>query len=122
MSGNNHSSSVSQASNTNTIMNAFQIRLNNIAITMGTLDKEAADSFGVEYSEKDYASPYPDFMFGSLHWFDIIGAAITRLELGEHTWDEVITEYANADNPAYEPFNRLCKEWEAKNYIPVTVE
>lgn len=103
-------------------MKAFQIRKNNIALTIVTLDAEAADSFGVKYSEKEYASPYPDYCFGALNWFDMIGAAIARLELGEHTWDEVIAEYASKENPAYEPFNKLCKEWEKKGYIPVTVE
>lgn len=57
------------------------------ALTMGALDKEAADFWGVEVHPKYYASPNQ-----GLNWFDTIGYAITDS-------DNYRTSYTNFGDP-----------------------
>lgn len=95
------------------------------AIAIDDLDKEACELWGVEYRDKDYATPFikkpftnPDNLEGvaltrakliyemdapSLNWFDMIGAKIAYSWYKAVTWSEIKTEIISGC--AYHFFN-----------------
>lgn len=101
------------------------------ALSMGKLDKEAAEFFGVPYSEKKYAKPNPR----ATDWYNLIGYTIANFPYkGRLSWDDVVgrllcTAAFATDSfdelhnciIAYKPHIELCYHWKSKGYIPVSL-
>lgn len=101
------------------------------ALSMGELDKEAAEFFGVPYSEKKYAKPNPI----ATDWYNLIGYTIANSSYkGRLSWDDVVghilrtvafatDSFDELHNciMAYKPHIELCYYWKAKGYTPVYV-
>ena len=98
------------------------------ALSMGELDKEAAEFFGVSYDEERYAIPSPSYA----SWYDVIGYNITSLEKGMWQWNDIINQFLNIWSfntssveqleriiKVFEPYLSLCYHWKSKGYIPV---
>lgn len=110
----------------------FQIRKKNFdLLTMGELDREAAEFFQVPVDDKFYAAPAP-----GLDWFNWIGYAIARLPAGEEPkeWSEVIGSMVgfisigekSADDilkqiNSLKPLIALCIHWQQLGYKPYSV-
>lgn len=100
------------------------------ALTIGELDKEAAEFWKVEYSQEKYAS----FAFGA-DWFNWIGYSIARQKTkGKQEWCTIIGEISDSiaicknDSKSYfdglqkmKPMFDLVFYWKSKGYIPVTL-
>ena len=91
-------------------MNKFQILdKNGKALTMGELDKEAAEFWGKEVHSKHYANPFPEkrasedaplsekmrikyenAMNNSSNWFDVIGWNIANQGTYTYGWHNVV--------------------------------
>ena len=78
-------------------MNAFKILdKNGKALTMGELDKEAAEFWGKEVHPKHYANPFPDKKISkdtpyNVHnWFDVIGLNIACQDDYTSGWQNVV--------------------------------
>lgn len=99
------------------------------ALSMGELDKEAAEFFGVSYNEEQYAKPNPI----ATDWYNLIGYVITNSPYkGRFPWTEIVghilhivafatDSFDELHNCiiAYKPHIELCYHWQAKGYIPV---
>ncbi|HMT02783.1 MAG TPA: hypothetical protein PKD00_05655 [Burkholderiales bacterium] len=69
-------------------MNKFQIlNKDGIAISMNTLDKEAAEFWNVKVDEKSYAKPNDN----SMDWYNTVGYAITIQGNYTSGWHNVVT-------------------------------
>lgn len=97
-------------------------------LSMGELDKEAAEFFGVSYNEKRYASPPSTFV----NWHDIIGYNIASSEKGMLQWNDIIgrilkvctiststIEHLEWSIKVFRPYISLCYHWKSKGYVPV---
>ena len=98
-------------------------------LSMGELDKEAAEFFGVSYDEKQYAKPNPRVM----DWYNLIGYTIAYSPYkGRLSWDDVVghilrtvafatDSFDELHNCiiAYKPHIELCYHWKTKGYTPV---
>lgn len=101
------------------------------ALSMGELDKEAAEFFGVPYSEKKYAKPNPI----ATDWYNLIGYTIANSSYkGRLSWDDVVghilrtvafatDSFDELHNciMAYKPHIELCYHWKSKGYTPVSL-
>lgn len=100
-------------------MKQFQIRLNNVAISINDLDKIAAEVFNVPFSEHEYAKPV-----GGLDWYNVIGWQIASKPVT--TWEEVslaLNDYLfnGVDDKASAPYFSLIYKFEELGYVPVTL-
>lgn len=104
---------------------------NKNAITIGNLDREAADFFGVEFDDKLYACPKGK---RGLDWFNWIGYSIARQpKKGNREWREIIGDMTSTcaickdKDEFFKDFENLrelielCFHWKAKGYIPVSL-
>ena len=110
----------------------FQILNNGKPLTMGELDKSAADFWGVEIDPKEYVAP-KGFIW-PMTWFNFIGESIAMMPKGTHDWSDVIgylcrvaasgdtsfTEFQHSV-VAYKHFIELCFYWKSLGYVPVTL-
>lgn len=111
-------------------MNAFQIlNSNNIPISLGELDKEAAEFWNIDISDR-YVTPNQR----TDSWFQSIGAVISQMSEGKHEWFDVIGKLCGIAAIGetsflaildaityYEPYIDLCLYWNSKGYTPVTI-
>lgn len=103
-------------------MKQFQIRLNNVAISINDLDKIAAEVFNVPFSEHEYAKPV-----GGLDWYNVIGWQIASKPVT--TWEEVslaLNDYLSdcVDDKVrvvFAPYFSLIDKFEELGYVPVTL-
>lgn len=105
-------------------MKQFQIRLNNVAISINDLDKIAAEVFNVPFSEHKYAKPV-----GGLDWYSVIGWQIASRPVT--TWDEVrlaLTDYLfyrilfdDKASVVCAPYFALIDKFKELGYVPVTI-
>lgn len=95
-------------------------------LSMGELDKEAAEFFGVPYDEERYASPT------LISWFEVVGYNIARSKKEILSWNDIIAqilqictictstmEHLERSIEGYRPFISLCYHWKSKGYTPV---
>lgn len=108
----------------------FQILCNNEPLTMSTLDKSAADFWGVEISDH-YTAPKGRHWTDS--WYQCIGAAIAQMPKKKYEWSDIIGKLCGiaaigeTSFPAvldsikfYEPYIELCLYWKKQGYTPVS--
>lgn len=113
---------------------AFQILdKNNNAITLGQLDKEAANFWDVEVNSKSYAKP-KNFPAIGCDWYNWVGLSIAQLPANKYIeWSDVVGKLCaiaaigevNMEGlldsiKAYKPFIDLCFYWQSKGYKPVS--
>ena len=98
-------------------------------LSMEELDKDAAEFFGVQYNEHQYAKPNPR----SEDWCNVIGYIIvTYPRKGDLTWEGLISRISfisafaahSSDEyhryiMGYKPHIELCYHWKTKGYTPV---
>ncbi len=98
-------------------------------LSMGELNKEATEFFGVQYNEKQYAKPSPR----STDWYNMIGYIIANYRYkGNLVWSDLVGQIlciaAFATDSfdelhnciiAYKPHIELCYHWKSKGYTPV---
>ena len=97
-------------------------------LSMGELDKEAAEFFGVPYNEKRYASPPST----PVNWHDVIGYNIASSEEGMLPWYDIIGRilrvctigtstmgHLDCSIKVFRPYISLCYHWKSKGYTPV---
>lgn len=108
----------------------FQILCNNEPLTMGALDKSAADFWGVETSDFNATPKGRHWTDG---WFQFIGGTIAQMPKGNHGWFEIIGKLCGIaaigeksfpdilrSIEYYKPYIELCLYWDAQGYIPVS--
>lgn len=108
----------------------FQILCNNEPLTMGTLDKSAADFWGVETSDH-YTAPKGRHWTDS--WYQHVGTAIAQMPQRKYDWSDIIGKLCGiaaigeTSFPAvldsieyYKPYIELCLYWKTQGYIPVS--
>ena len=98
-------------------------------LSMEELDKEAAEFFGVQYNEKQYAKPSPrstawynmigyniaNYRYnGNLVWSDLVGQILCIAAFATDSFDELHNCII-----AYKPHIELCYHWKEKGYTPV---
>lgn len=109
----------------------FQILNNGKPLTMGELDKSAADFWNVEASDHYVA---PKGHHWTENWYQFIGATIAQMPKGTHEWSDIIgrlcgiAAIGETSFPAvldsikcYEPYIELCLHWKSLGYVPVTL-
>lgn len=100
------------------------------ALSMGELDKEAAEFFGVPYDEERYASPAATL----ISWYDVVGHNIARSKKEMLSWSDIVAqilqictictstmEHLERSIEAYRPFISLCYYWKSKGYTPISL-
>ena len=85
-------------------MKQFQIRLNNVAISINDLDKIAAEVFNVPFSEHEYAKPVTT-------WEEV------SLALNDYLFDCVDDKV----RVVFAPYFSLIDKFEELGYVPVTL-
>lgn len=109
----------------------FQIRnKQGVALTMGELDKIAADFWGVELRENKHPCPKDS----TVNWYAIIGWKIADLQKGQHCWSDVVASICQmiGNNSLsykevvdglvlYTPYIKLCFYFQELDLIPYSI-
>lgn len=110
----------------------FQIQKDGKPLTLGELNKSAADFWGVEIGDHYVA---PKGHHWTDNWFQFIGFAIARMpQKKKYEWSNIIGKICGiaaigeTSFPAvldaikcYEPYIELCLHWNSLGYDPVTL-
>lgn len=108
----------------------FQIRNSeNCPLTLGQIDKIAADFWKVSVNDKTYCKPYNNYM----DWFNTIGSSINNFPKGEIEWCKIIgylcgTAAIGETNindfytalEYYKPYIELCFHFSTLGFVAVS--